>query len=105
MLHIVVFEFIYRRLEKQRRQKMLTLLILILISIVFWGLFFQIFLVANLFIDRNVDRVIFGHLVPPVAFISLESIFIFYSQPTVCHFMATFVSKRKYVFPEVYNLA
>lgn len=69
------------RLEPNARLKMLALLILIVISIIFWALFFQIFLVANLFIDRNVDRQIWGHLIPPVAFISLEPIFLFFLGP------------------------
>lgn len=78
---LIILSIVTLRLEQQQRKRMLTLLILILISIIFWSLFFQIFLVANLFIDRNVDRVVFGHLVPPVAFISLEPLFIFILSP------------------------
>ena len=73
--------FITLRLEKEARPKMLALLVLIVISIVFWAIFFQIFLAANLFIDRNVNRQIGSHLIPPVAFISLESIFLFMLGP------------------------
>lgn len=69
------------RLEKLDRQKMLALLILIVVSIAFWAIFFQMFLVANVFIDRNVNRVIFGHVIPPMAFISLEALFIFILSP------------------------
>jgi proton-dependent oligopeptide transporter, POT family len=82
------------RLEKSERPKMLALLILIVISIVFWALFFQIFSVANLFIDRNVDRVILGHTVPPVAFISLESIFIFLIGPCMAWMWKKFHEKK-----------
>ncbi len=76
MLAIVTF-----RLEKLARQKMLALLILIIISIAFWAIYFQIFLVANIFIDRNVDRVIFGYTIPPMVFLSLESLFILILSP------------------------
>lgn len=80
-LILIMLGVIISQLEPHQRKKMLALLILILISIIFWALFFQIFLVANLFIDRNVDRVIMGNSIPPVAFISLESIFIFILSP------------------------
>ncbi|MBS0352203.1 MAG: peptide MFS transporter [Proteobacteria bacterium] len=69
------------KLEKLEQYKMLSLLILIVISIAFWAIFFQIFLVANVFIDRNVDRVVFGHTIPPMAFISLEPLFLFILSP------------------------
>lgn len=78
---LLILTFITVRLEKLPRQKMLALLVLIVISIAFWAIFFQIFLVANIFIDRNVDRNIFGHTVPPIAFISLEAFFIFILSP------------------------
>jgi proton-dependent oligopeptide transporter, POT family len=82
------------QLKKIERPKMLALLILIIISIIFWALFFQIFSVANLFIDRNVDRVIFGHSVPPVAFLSLESIFIFLLGPAMAWMWKKFHDKK-----------
>ncbi len=69
------------KLETIDRKRMLALVVLVIVSIVFWSMFFQIFLVANVFIDRNVDRQIFGHIVPPVAFISMEPIFIFILSP------------------------
>lgn len=62
--------------EKSARNKFFALITLIIISIIFWGLFFQIFFSATLFIERNVDRTIGGFQIPTVAFISLEAIFI-----------------------------
>jgi proton-dependent oligopeptide transporter, POT family len=78
LLLLIIASF---KLEKIERYKMLSLMILIIISIAFWAIFFQIFLVANIFIDRNVDRVVFGHQIPPVAFMSLEPLFIFILSP------------------------
>ena len=64
------------RLEKHIRNKFFALIILILASIVFWGMFFQVFASVNLFTERLVDRHIFGILMPSPAFIALETIFI-----------------------------
>jgi proton-dependent oligopeptide transporter, POT family len=58
------------------RRHMIVLIVLIAASIVFWGLLFQIFFTVNLFVDRAVDRVVFGKHIPTSAFISLEAIFI-----------------------------
>jgi proton-dependent oligopeptide transporter, POT family len=58
------------------RRHMIVLIALIAASIVFWGLFFQMFFAVNLFVDRAVDRVVFGIHIPTAAFISLEAIFI-----------------------------
>ena len=50
---------------------------------------------ANLFIDRNVDRLILGHTIPPMAFISLESIFIFLIGPIDGYIMEKNYMKNK----------
>lgn len=93
-LMLLTLLWITVHLPKTERPKMLALVILILISIVFWAIFFQIFLVANLFIDRNVDRVIFGHVIPPMAFISLESIFLFALSPFMAILWKKFHEKQ-----------
>lgn len=67
--------------ELQSRNRILALLVLNIITVAFWAVFFQIFFSVNLFIDRNVDRVIFGLQIPTVAFISFESIFILLTGP------------------------
>lgn len=82
------------RLKSAEKPKMWALLTLIVISIVFWALFFQIFSVANLFIDRNVDRTVSGHVIPPMAFISLESIFIFLLGPPMAWMWKKFHEKK-----------
>lgn len=97
ILILLILSIYAMHLEKFWRDRMLTLLILIIISIVFWGLFFQIFLVANLFIDRNVDRVILGYSIPSVAFISLEAIFIFLLSPLFAIFWRRLYQKKMQV--------
>jgi POT family proton-dependent oligopeptide transporter len=64
------------RLESQERRQMLALIILIATSIVYWGLFSEMFFAVNLFTDRVVDRHIGGFEIPAVAFIASESVFI-----------------------------
>lgn len=64
------------RYQQTERRNMIALLILFVFSIVFWAEWFQIFFSMNLFVERSVDRHLFGHEIPPVAFISLEAIFV-----------------------------
>lgn len=58
------------------RQSMFTLIFLILSSIIFWGMFLQIFSSTTLFIDRLVDKTLFGLNIPTTAFYALESVFV-----------------------------
>ncbi|MCX7125887.1 MAG: peptide MFS transporter, partial [Gammaproteobacteria bacterium] len=58
------------------RNKMLACIFLMLISVVFWAIFFQMFFSMNLFIDRAVNRQFFQWTLPTPLFIALESIFI-----------------------------
>lgn len=70
------------RYERSQRRKFFVLIILILASIVFWGMLFQIFGAVNLFTDRNVDRHLFGtFMMPTPAFIAMETIFIILMGP------------------------
>lgn len=64
------------RLRGIERKHMLALLILIISSIVYWGLYFQMFSSVNLFTDRLIDRELFGIHLPAIVFISMNSIFI-----------------------------
>lgn len=77
----IVLLYIASRYPKLERQKFIALLLLIASSIIFWGVFFQMFFSLNLFIDRDVQRQIFGMQIPTVMFIGLESVFIFLLGP------------------------
>ncbi|MCX7120436.1 MAG: peptide MFS transporter [Gammaproteobacteria bacterium] len=58
------------------RNKMLACIFLILISIVFWAIYFQMFFSMNLFIERAVDRQFFQFKLPAPIFPGLESVFL-----------------------------
>jgi POT family proton-dependent oligopeptide transporter len=64
------------RLPHRARNKMFACLFLMLVSIVFWAIYFQMFFSMNLFIDRAVNRHFLQWTLPTPLFISLESIFI-----------------------------
>jgi len=65
------------------RNRMITLNILIISSVVFWTLYWQIFLSVNLYIDRVVNKEVFGFHIPTTAFYSSESIFIILLGPVL----------------------
>lgn len=73
---LCILFFLSFKLKTSQRHKLWVLIILILASVIFWGLFFQMFSAINLFVERNVDRRWLGMTIPAPAFISLESIFI-----------------------------
>lgn len=62
--------------ETPYKERLMTLIILIISSIVFWTIFLQMFLSTNLFIDRLVDKNLLGITIPTTAFYTLESIFV-----------------------------
>lgn len=70
-----VFVLAYQQKPRERNQ-LVTLNILIIASIIFWMIWMQIFFSANLFIDRLVDKDIFGIPIPTTVFYALESVFV-----------------------------
>lgn len=75
---LLLFGLVYLTLQQdaEYRKKMLILNTLILSSIVFWMLFLQIFYSANLFVERLVDKNLFGIPLSTTVFYASESIFI-----------------------------
>jgi POT family proton-dependent oligopeptide transporter len=73
--------YLAKKYQFEVRNKFFALLILIVSSIVFWAIYFQMFFSLNLFIDRDVNRHVFGFHIPTVMFIGLESLFIFLLGP------------------------
>ncbi len=55
------------------RRRILAYLILVGISTVYWAIYFQLFFSMNLFVDRVVDRTLWGITFPPSTFIALEA--------------------------------
>ncbi len=80
ILLFFMFSLAFRQ-DADNRQRLITLNILIMSSVVFWMMFWQIFFSANLFIDRVIDKHIFGIDVPTTWFYTLESIFIIFLGP------------------------
>jgi POT family proton-dependent oligopeptide transporter len=62
--------------DAKYRKRMIVLNTLILSSIVFWMLFLQLFNSANLYIDRLVDKNLFGLHLTTTVFYASESVFI-----------------------------
>ncbi|TAK73718.1 MAG: MFS transporter [Gammaproteobacteria bacterium] len=58
------------------RKCLLVLNTLIVSSIIFWALFLQLFISANLFVDRLVDKTLFGIPLTTTIFYASESVFI-----------------------------
>ncbi len=63
------------------RDRMLSAIVLILFSVVFWSFFEQAGSSMNLFADRNVDRMVLGFEIRASQFQSLNSIFIILMAP------------------------
>lgn len=70
-----VFFLAYKQ-NPRDRNRLITLNILIIASIIFWMIWMQIFFSANLFIDRLVNKEVFGFHVPTTVFYALESVFV-----------------------------
>lgn len=100
---LIVITLIYTatRYEKHQRNRLFALIILILASVIFWGLFFQMFASVNLFTERDVDRHVFGFLLPPSAFLSLESLFILLMGPFLAWLWQRLHVKKKDLTPGV----
>lgn len=76
---MILFAFLIILIMQQTpeyRKRMILLTILILSSIVFWTLFLQLFNSANLYIDRLVDKSLFGLELTTTVFYASESVFI-----------------------------
>lgn len=62
--------------DAEYRKRMIVLNLLIISSIVFWTLFLQLFNSANLYVERLVDKQLFGLQLPTTVFYASEGIFI-----------------------------
>ncbi len=62
--------------QKYYRDGLILLNMLSIASVIFWMLYLQMFFSGNLFIDRLVDKIIFGWHIPTTAFYALEGLFL-----------------------------
>ena len=76
VLLLIGLAIITLKQTRVERKHMTALIVMLLFSVVFWGLFFEMYFSVNLFTDRAVDHVIFGFTIPTAVFVGLESTFI-----------------------------
>jgi POT family proton-dependent oligopeptide transporter len=67
--------------NKIQRHKLIALIILMIFSILFWAIYVQTFSSLTLFTERNVDRHIFGSIIPTGMFQSINPFFIIVLSP------------------------
>ncbi len=60
------------RYPTEQRNKIFALIILVMVSMLYWALFGQMYSSVTLFVERSVDRHIFGYLMPAPVFIGIE---------------------------------
>lgn len=58
------------------RAKLLVFWILLIVGVMFWALYMLAPSALNIFVDRNVNRMVFGHVIPTVTVQSLNPFFI-----------------------------
>lgn len=75
VLLLMLFAMAYKK-EHEVGKKLLALILLTLVSIVFWAVFFQMWFSVNLYIDRDVNRHFMGIDLPTVFFLSFEPFYI-----------------------------
>jgi len=68
--------------DAENRRQLFTLHALILSSIVFWMMYWQMFFSVNLFIDRLIDKELWGIHIPITVFYTLEAIFVILLGPS-----------------------
>lgn len=94
-LVIGLMVFAYRQPTRLACYKMLTLIVLTIIAVLFWAVFFQIFFSVNLFVERDIDRQVFGYNIPAVAFLSFEAFFIVVLSPLFARLWTRLGAMRK----------
>jgi POT family proton-dependent oligopeptide transporter len=73
--------YLFRLTDRTERDRLGVALVLTLFSVVFWAFFEQAGTSLSLFADRNVDRTVFGHLIPASQFQSVNPLFILLFAP------------------------
>lgn len=76
-------------LKKEEKQKLAVIFIFTLFVIIFWAAFEQIGSSINLFIDRHINRNLFGYDIPTPFFQSLNPLLILIFAPIIASFWTT----------------
>lgn len=69
--------------EVNSRCSIFALLLLFILSTIYWGLFFQMFLATNVFTQTAVNRVVFGQEIPSSVFLGIETLFVLLLGPVI----------------------
>ncbi len=78
---LVFLSVLSLREEGQVRSRLMLLSILIVSSVVYWMMYFQMFFSMNLFVDRLVNKEVFGLHLSTTVFYASESVFIIFFGP------------------------
>lgn len=73
LISLIILTLKHKGME---RKNMAVLIIMVLFSVIYWGLFFEVYFSVNLFTERAMDHTILGYSIPTAAFVGLQSIFI-----------------------------
>lgn len=92
---LIYLMFITLKQAQPYRNRMLTLNALIISSIIFWMIYLQLFFSVNMFIERIVNRNVFGFHIPTTAFYALEAIFIIILGPLFAWSWQTLAQARR----------
>ncbi len=71
---VVVLVFSSLKVSRRRRFKMIAYSLLVVLSVIFWSLYFQMFLSMEVFVSRMVNHHIFGLNAPTPLFLGIEAI-------------------------------
>ncbi|MBB71701.1 MAG: MFS transporter [Legionellales bacterium] len=78
--------------QVQQRNHLIVIVVLLIFVVIFWALYFQTFMSVTLFIERSIDRQIFGWVMPTAMFQSFNPLFII----LLCPIMAKVWIKMAY---------
>ncbi len=96
---LIAFFIMSFRQQKHVRNRMLGSLVLVIFSIAFWSLYQQAPMTVNLFTDRDVNRHIFGMLIPTSSYQSLNPIFIVLFTPILNSLWQKTGTKNRFYIP------
>jgi POT family proton-dependent oligopeptide transporter len=93
----VILDFVYEIIRSPRAEKVriIVCLALIFMAVVFFMLYFQLYTSMELFINRNVERTVFGYEIPTFYFLGLNGFWIIALSPIYAWFYRMLERKKK----------
>ena len=95
LLLIIYLTMLTMQQDAVYQKRMAMLNILILASIVYWMMYFQMFFASNLFVERLVDKTLLGFHLSTTVFYAAESIFIILLGPIMAWLWFYLGNKKK----------